>query len=396
MYRKVLTRILVVAAVAAIGVSVGPIPLLAQQNSDLAPLLEEFLRKLPAEPGAETPNDSAPATDQATETDTEAALEAEPELEPESDGRVIPPPEERLATDPATPAVAPVILPPVSGPEADLARRLLAITDTEESQTEVRQNLAVDFVRRLRGRLDPQAAEVEAESTESAIVLAADQSGIPDGEELIFEVRIENRRFLQSLFGIKQGEGIFVDLAEAAELLEFFIEVNGADGTATGFFISPDKTFDLDLDAGEVTIEGETISVGAEDVRRLDDAILVHSDTFAIWFNVRLDVDFRDLAVNVVPETPIPLQQRFERQQRIAAFGADDVKSRSCRQLTIPTASSIGRLSMSDCSRLSRIRPVRSCAPRRTIRWSVGAISPLGPASFSLAATRTIRSTRQG
>ena len=320
MYRKVLTRILVVAAVAAIGVSVGPIPLLAQQNSDLAPLLEEFLRKLPAEPGAETPNDSAPATDQATETDTEAALEAEPELEPESDGRVIPPPEERLATDPATPAVAPVILPPVSGPEADLARRLLAITDTEESQTEVRQNLAVDFVRRLRGRLDPQAAEVEAESTESAIVLAADQSGIPDGEELIFEVRIENRRFLQSLFGIKQGEGIFVDLAEAAELLEFFIEVNGADGTATGFFISPDKTFDLDLDAGEVTIEGETISVGAEDVRRLDDAILVHSDTFAIWFNVRLDVDFRDLAVNVVPETPIPLQQRFERQQRIAGL----------------------------------------------------------------------------
>ena len=301
-------RFVALAVAGLILSAVSPIPVSAQQNSDLVPLLEELLERLP---GKETDASQGDLPDDDDEVSKEATAAVE---------SVIPAPEPNPSGRAGAPAVATTILPPATGPEADLARQLLAITDTEENQSEVREDLAADFVRRLSGRLDPQDSEVEAVPTESATVLAADQSGIPDGEELIFEVRIENRRFLQSLFGIKQGDGIFVDLAETAELLEFPIEVDAGKGTATGFFISPDKTFDLDLNAGAVTIEGETISVGAEDVRRLDDAILVHSDTFAIWFNVRLDVDFRNLAVNVISEAPIPLQQRFERQQRIASL----------------------------------------------------------------------------
>jgi hypothetical protein len=301
-------RFVALAAAGLILSAVSPIPVSAQQNSDLVPLLEELLERLP---GKETDASQGDLPDDDDEVSEEATAAVE---------SVIPAPEPNLSGRAGAPAVATTILPPATGPEADLARQLLAITDTEENQSEVREDLAADFVRRLSGRLDPQDSEVEAVPTESATVLAADQSGIPDGEELIFEVRIENRRFLQSLFGIKQGDGIFVDLAETSELLEFAVEVDDVNGTATGFFISPEKTFELDLNAGTVAIEGEAISVGAEDVRRLDDAILVHSDTFAIWFNVRLDVDFRNLAVNVISEAPIPLQQRFERQQRIASL----------------------------------------------------------------------------
>lgn len=294
----------VVAAIACMLLAVPPS--VAQQSSDLTPLLEELLKNLPGGEDTGPSDQEAPGEEPSTE---------------QNEGPVIPPPGEPLLVETQPPVVAPTRLPPATGPEADLARRLLAITDTEESQSEVRESLAAEFVRRLRPPLlEAPVEEVESEPTESALVLAEDQSGIPDGEELVLEVRIDNRRFLQSLFGIKQGDGIFVDLAEASELLEFAIEVNAQEGTATGFFINSDKTFDLNLDAGEVTIEGETIPVRADDVRRLDDGILVHSDTFAIWFNVRLEVDFRELAVDVIPGTPIPLQQRFERQKRIAGL----------------------------------------------------------------------------
>jgi hypothetical protein len=304
-------RILRLCAVAAIAViaslSLGTTVGLAQQNADLAPLLEELLKRLPGGADESATSESIDAGDDAAEDGVDEDLVL--------DGPLVPP--AAINANESAPAVASTTLPPVGGPEADLARRLLAITDTEETKEEVRVDLAAEFVRRLRGPLlETPLAEDEAEATESALVLAQDPVGIPDGEELIFEVRIDNRRFLQSLFGIKQGDGILVDLAEAAELLEFAIDVDAA--TASGFFIDPTKTFVLDLDAGTATIEGETIPVTGEDIRRLDDAILVHSDTFLIWFSVRLDVDFRDLIVNLVPETPIPLQQRFQRQQRIA------------------------------------------------------------------------------
>jgi hypothetical protein len=273
----------------------------AQQRSDLGPLAEELLKRLEVRDGAAS-------------ADGDQRPEATEEV---SDGPVIPPPQEV----PTEPLIATTPLPPVRGPEADLARRLLAITDSEENQEEIREEIARDFVRRLsRPLLEVPEEEIDSAPSQSTIILAENDSGIPDGEELIFEVRIDNRRFVQSLFGIKQGDGIYVDLAEASSLLEFAIDVDPDAGTARGFFIRPENTFALDLDAGTVAIEGETINVSQGDVLRRDDSIFVHSDTFAVWFGVRLDVDFRELAVAVVPEAPLPLQQRFLRQERIASL----------------------------------------------------------------------------
>ncbi len=292
------------AALFCVGLAL-PSPATAQLSSDLSPLAEELLKELDRREGVSSPGVAE-----------EGADSGEPDVT--DDAPVIPPPPGVVDAPPAIATTAP---PPIAGPEAELARRLLAITDTEENQAEIREDLARDFVRRLRGPLlESPDEEVFTEPSESAILLAENQTGIPDGEELIFEVRIDNRRFVQSLFGIKQGNGIFVDLAEAAELLEFAIDVQPESGIAEGFFINPDKTFFLDLNIGQVTIEGETIAVSVDDVLRQEGAILVHSDTFAIWFNVVLSVDFRDLIVNVVPQTPLPLQQRFLRQQRIASL----------------------------------------------------------------------------
>lgn len=301
-------RWLVYTVIGLATVTVAPVHVSAQQNSSLVPLLQELLEKLPADA-------TAPAEIESTETSDEPSRGTA-----EAQEALIPPPDRVLSRQSLAPVVAPTILPPATGPEADLARQLLAITDTEESQSEVRKDLAVDFLRRLRGRLDVPEDDVEAEPTDSAIVLATNQSGIPDGEELIFEVRLDNRRFVQSLFGIKRGDGILVDLAEAVELLELAIDVDPDSGRAEGFFINPNNTFLLDLDRGQVVIEGETVAVNLDDVRRLDDAILVHSDQFNVWFNVQLEVDFRDLIVNVVPQSPLPLQQRLLRQERIVSL----------------------------------------------------------------------------
>ncbi|NQV79431.1 MAG: hypothetical protein HQ495_02710 [Alphaproteobacteria bacterium] len=270
---------------------------IGQQAGGLSTLAEELLKRL------DNP-DGAPGEPEA--------------IEPVDPGSAIS--DSVVAVDPvASPAIRIRLPAPLTGPEADLARRLLAITDTEEAQDDERQRLARDFVSRLRGPLlDTPLAEDAPEFSEAALRLQDDTAGIQDGEELILEVQIDGRRFVQSIFTIKQGDGILVDLAEITQLLDFSIEVDPVRGTAGGFFIDPTHTFNLDLEAGIVEIEGERVPVRSEDIRRTDDTIFVHSDTFAAWFGVRLDVDFRQLVVDVIPETPLPLQQRFERQQRIA------------------------------------------------------------------------------
>ncbi|MEQ8248176.1 MAG: hypothetical protein RID42_10915 [Alphaproteobacteria bacterium] len=281
-------------------------PSVAQQSSGLTGLAEELLKRL------ENP-----------ERESSGPVEASAPEGPVATAPLIPPPAPAGTDEPRPddlpPAIAAAPPPPLTGPEADLARRLLALTDTEETQADARERLGREFVSRLRGPLlDRPLVEDAPEITEATLRLQRDDAGILDGEELILEVQIDNRRFVQSIFTIKQGDGIMVDLAEISQLLDFSIDVDAAAGTASGFFIDPTHTFELNLDLGSAVIEGETVPVDPADVQRTDDTIFVHSDTFAAWFGVRLDVDFRLLVVTLVPETPLPLQQRFERQQRFA------------------------------------------------------------------------------
>ena len=100
-------------------------PSVAQQSSGLTGLAEELLKRL-ENPDGET---STPAQGNA-------------QGGPAATDPLIPPParvgadESRLNDLPPTIAATPP--PPLTGPEADLARRLLALTDTEETQADER------------------------------------------------------------------------------------------------------------------------------------------------------------------------------------------------------------------------------------------------------------------
>lgn len=100
-------------------------------------------------------------------------------------------------------------------------------------------------------------------------------------------------------------------LNDLVEILEFPIEVD--ETTAKGWFIREDKDFSLDLDKGNVVIDGETIRLKPGEVERYYDGIYVTLSTIEEWFPVTADVDFSQLAFVLKSLEPLPIEIRRAR-----------------------------------------------------------------------------------
>ncbi len=229
------------------------------------------------------------------------------------------------AVAPASPSAelqdrtATVVPASVSSTDRALAQELLSATDRPQDREAARRRLADEFTRRMNRRLNqPNATELASLPPGSQVILPSvrPEDSIADGEELIMEVRVGNLRFVQSIFTIKQGNGVLVDLAEISAVAELALKVDADAGTAEGFILTEDNTFELDRDAGTYTIKGEVRRLEPGQVQDVDGRLLVHSTAFEDWFGIRLEVDFRTLSLNVQSDAALPVQQRLERRQR--------------------------------------------------------------------------------
>lgn len=226
---------------------------------------------------------------------------------------------------PASPSAEPldqsatVVPASVSSTDRALAQELLSATDRPQDREAARRRLADEFTRRMNRRLNqPTATELASLPPGSQVILPSvrPEDSIADGEELIMEVRVGNLRFVQSIFTIKQGIGVLVDLAEISAVVELALQVDADAGTARGFILTEDNTFELDRDAGTYTIKGEVRRLEPGQLQDVDGRLLVHSTAFEDWFGIRLVVDFRTLSLNVESDDALPVQQRLERRQR--------------------------------------------------------------------------------
>ena len=168
-----------------------------------------------------------------------------------------------------------------------------------------------DLGRLFVDRIGPRFGEIRPEGARPL------GSGIPDGEELIFEVLVGELRFLDNIFAIKQGAGLMVSLREMTNLLGFAIEFGGEPGVAAGWFIREANTFELDYFAGRVVVAGELLELDPDRVAMIGNVLYLHSDVFAEWFGIGLGIDFPTLTVTLQPREPLPQQ---ERRSRVEAF----------------------------------------------------------------------------
>ena len=189
--------------------------------------------------------------------------------------------------------------------------------DTAASRQAGKPRTLNDLARLFVARLGPQpgssaAGQIAPVSTTEV----PEGAGIPDGEELIFEVHIGDRQFDESILVIKQGAGILFSLREITDLVGFKIKVDNESGKATGWFINEKNTFDLNLATREIIIAGEERTIDSNNVKNIDGELYVHSDTFKAWFGVVVGINFRDLTITLNPRVPLPLQQRIARREK--------------------------------------------------------------------------------
>jgi cell division septation protein DedD len=148
----------------------------------------------------------------------------------------------------------------------------------------------------------------------------AQQNAQPEGalrieNELLLDLRLEGQGLGINILGYQRGDEFLVSLSELVDGLQFPINTDADAGLAGGWFISEEREFILDLNAGRVISDGESYSPGS-DVVVFEGDIFVTTSAIEDWFPLDLTPLIRQLSLNVEPLAPIPLQARLSRRDR--------------------------------------------------------------------------------
>ncbi len=177
------------------------------------------------------------------------------------------------------------------------------------------------ILKRLLDRLSthyaapPPSVLVPVVRGQPADVLSAFDT-IPDGDELLLELRLADISLTQSLIGIKSGRTVLLPLAELTNALSFSIEVNPAQRRAEGWFIREDRRFQLDVRARQALVDGIAYPFPENAIEPREADLYVSHTLLNAWFGLGLDPNLVDLVVTVSPTEPLPIQERLQREQR--------------------------------------------------------------------------------
>lgn len=144
--------------------------------------------------------------------------------------------------------------------------------------------------------------------------------------ELLLELRLDGEKLGLDILGYQRGEGFLLSLNELTEGLGFPIKVNGAEGSASGWFISEDRKFSLDLESSEVISGGKRWPLAEGEVVMFQDGLYVETKALEKWFPLRLSAVVRELYLNVEATEPLPIQQRTNRRGRVIDRSPDSQK----------------------------------------------------------------------
>jgi hypothetical protein len=138
----------------------------------------------------------------------------------------------------------------------------------------------------------------------------------PESDILLLAVTLDQSILADALPTYQIPGHVLVPLGEICRLLGLGISVDAAHGLASGFFIKPERTFQLDIGARRVSLAGAAKRFDPAAVEAHQDDIYVDAALFSEWLPVRLDVDLHGSIINVVPGEPLPLQLRLARERR--------------------------------------------------------------------------------
>lgn len=142
------------------------------------------------------------------------------------------------------------------------------------------------------------------------------------GEELIFSVSI-GEISLGDILAIKSAIGVQVGLSEFFQLVDFAIDVDIDNASATGWYISQRSLFSLaatDENTLQVTLNKRQFTVPSSHFL-IDDDIYVELADIADWFAFATTFDEARLAIELKSSIPFPIEKLLQRRARQFASG---------------------------------------------------------------------------
>lgn len=165
------------------------------------------------------------------------------------------------------------------------------------------------------------AAAAPNDAVEDNTPAALDPVTRPDDQLLIMELRLRDSVLSDGLFAYPGKGGLLLPLGEFVRALEFPITVDPENGRASGWYISENRLFSLDLLRREVVVDGRPQRFDRNLVELHEDDIYVDTRLLAKWFPVDITFDLSNLLVKLESREPLPMELRLEREgrRRVAA-----------------------------------------------------------------------------
>jgi hypothetical protein len=132
---------------------------------------------------------------------------------------------------------------------------------------------------------------------------------------ILLEVRLGNQVLSDGVTAYEIGRRVFLPLGEMARLLTLAVRVTD-EGRASGYILTEERNFSLDVAEGTVHAGGKTEEFDRAQVKAEVEDIYVASTLMARWLPVDLDIDMPSLTLKVRPREPLPLQERLARRER--------------------------------------------------------------------------------
>ncbi|MAF59086.1 hypothetical protein [Ponticaulis sp.] len=138
----------------------------------------------------------------------------------------------------------------------------------------------------------------------------------------IIELRLRRRAVIaQDVFAYGDGADLLLPLEDFFYALEFPIEVNDAEGTASGWFLRETQTFELDGASGTVTIAGETFEFRPSRLRTDGERLHVPLGLLTSWFGLNSEWNAQNQTINLEPDYLLPAEEVSMRNRRTQGSG---------------------------------------------------------------------------
>ncbi|MEN9419164.1 MAG: hypothetical protein RI988_2784 [Pseudomonadota bacterium] len=169
----------------------------------------------------------------------------------------------------------------------------------------------------------PAAPEPDAPLVLSPSAGRPESASEPDdpGNLLLMDVVVDRMMVASAMTAYQIGKGVFVPMGELARMLTLSVRADPARRRASGFLLSQERSFDLDVAEARVVISGRVEKVDTSAVRVLEDDIYIDTTLLENWWPVRLRPDRSRLVLEVQPREALPLQLRLARERAASMIG---------------------------------------------------------------------------